>query len=155
MAVISIYGSPKNLGVDIVEKITQFFSKFLLKRLHDKVIIDIHFLDGHLLKTGNYADMTWTDEDSRVPREFEISIDSNMSRRRTIKSIAHEMVHVKQYAKNELKDLSKCVSKRWAGKIYEHDKVEYVEQPWEWEAHFKEDYLYNLWKEHTKGEKEY
>ena len=52
------------------------------------------------------------------------------------------MVHVKQYAKGELKDFIRVNRIKWMGKIYDESKLDYWEQPWEIEAHGREKGLY-------------
>ena len=60
-----------------------------------------------------------------------------------LRSFAHEMVHVKQFAKSELKDLSKQQSLcKFYGKLYNTDDVNYWDYPWEIEAHGREEGLY-------------
>ena len=51
--------------------------------------------------------------------------------------LAHEMVHVKQWARNELKDLK--FKRMWKGEDFTHAR--YDEQPWEREAKKSEKVL--------------
>ena len=67
-------------------------------------------------------------------RTFEIEVDKSQSLRPLLETVAHEMVHVKQYAKRELSP-DKHV---WLGKTYDPEKVDYWDQPWEIEAHGRE-----------------
>lgn len=83
-------------------------------------------------------------------RNFEIEL-RKMRTNKMLKSLAHEMVHVKQFAKNELKakyfkDGYKTI---WHGEICDIDS--YWDQPWEIEAftleeellcYFKKEYQY-------------
>jgi hypothetical protein len=55
-----------------------------------------------------------------------------------METVAHEMVHVKQYAKGELTEQS------WQGKLI-NPKQEYWDQPWEIEAHGREVGLFIQW----------
>lgn len=55
---------------------------------------------------------------------------------RMLEALAHEMVHLKQYAKGELKDLirpPKLV--RWKTEYFHADKTDYYFAPWEIEAY--------------------
>ena len=59
------------------------------------------------------------------------------------KVLAHEMVHVKQIAKGEMKDRyvkSKYVTV-WFGEKYSEEDVSYWDQPWEIEAYGLENSL--------------
>lgn len=67
-------------------------------------------------------------------REFEIEVNPKLRLRRMLETVAHEMVHVKQYARRELHP-SKEV---WMGKTYNPKKTSYWDLPWEIEAHGRE-----------------
>ena len=56
--------------------------------------------------------------------------------------LAHEMVHVKQYAKGEMKDYIRMKSVKFQGKIYNDEEMDYWDHPWEIEAHGREKGLY-------------
>jgi hypothetical protein len=58
--------------------------------------------------------------------------------------LAHEMIHVKQYAKGELKDYLRVNKSKWKGQIIDPEEVDYWDQPWEIEAHEKEKGLYYM-----------
>jgi hypothetical protein len=77
--------------------------------------------------------------ESGKPREFLVEINSKQSQEEIIKTIAHEMVHVKQYVYGELNEQGTM----WFNVVY---NVDYEEQPWEIEAHDLTDYLYYNWK---------
>lgn len=73
------------------------------------------------------------------PREFLIEVRANQSQEEIIKTLAHEMVHVKQYVYGELNE---------EGTIWfdvQCADLEYDEQPWEIEAHDVTDILYDEW----------
>lgn len=56
-------------------------------------------------------------------------------------TLAHEMVHIKQYVKGQLKLKAKGVI--WCGKMYRwEDSPSYVNRPWEIEAMKKETILH-------------
>jgi len=76
-------------------------------------------------------------------RTFEIEVDRNMRLRKLLETIAHEMVHVKQYARRELHP----VHDTWCGKTYNPKKVSYWDLPWEIEAHGREVGLFVRWAE--------
>ena len=52
-------------------------------------------------------------------------------------TLAHEMIHVKQYMKGEISDDPKAL---WHGR--NHEKTPYTKQPWEIEAHKNEHELF-------------
>jgi hypothetical protein len=67
-------------------------------------------------------------------RQFEIEIDKTQPLRRLLETVAHEMVHVKQYARRELHPSTDA----WMGKTYNPKKTCYWDLPWEIEAHGRE-----------------
>ena len=76
-------------------------------------------------------------------RTFEIEADKKLRLRKLLETIAHEMVHVKQYARRELHP----VNETWCGKTYNPKKVSYWDLPWEIEAHGREAGLFVRWAE--------
>ena len=76
-------------------------------------------------------------------REFEIEVDRSQRLRRLLETVAHEMVHVKQYARRELHPDTNA----WMGKTYNPDKISYWDLPWEIEAHGREVGLFVRWAE--------
>ena len=76
-------------------------------------------------------------------RNFEIEVDRKLTLRKLLETVAHEMVHVKQYARRELHP----VHNTWCGKTYNPKKVSYWDLPWEIEAHGREVGLFIRWAE--------
>jgi hypothetical protein len=76
-------------------------------------------------------------------REFELEVDKTQSMRKLLETVAHEMVHVKQYARREMNPHSDD----WLGKTYNPKKVSYWDLPWEIEAHGREVGLFIRWAE--------
>ena len=79
-------------------------------------------------------------------RTFEIELDKTQSMRNLLETLAHEMVHVKQYARRELNPKVDC----WMGKTYNPKKVSYWDLPWEIEAHGREIGLFVRYCEENK-----
>lgn len=78
------------------------------------------------------------------PRDFEIEINKYLDMRTMLETVAHEMVHVKQYARKELFETS-AGRHRWLNEWYEEGKVSYWDLPWEIEAHGRECGLFVRW----------
>jgi len=75
-----------------------------------------------------------------------LSVDN---REFVITAITHEMVHVKQHARNELKDCKAIALKKWKGEdhIALYTTVEeYMNLPWEEEAYRLQEVLLNEYK---------
>jgi|TARA_B110000914_G_scaffold208706_1_gene206385 hypothetical protein len=76
-------------------------------------------------------------------RTFEIELDRKLTLRKLMETLAHEMVHVKQYARREFHPSKHT----WCGKTYNPKKVSYWDLPWEIEAHGREVGLFVRWCE--------
>jgi len=65
-------------------------------------------------------------------REFEIEIDKNLRLYDFVSTLCHELTHLKQYARGEMKQLDDGRT-RWKKVIYS-ENTSYDESPWEKEA---------------------
>jgi hypothetical protein len=112
----------------------QFYGKHLIpsKRLRENISITIKF-NSKL----NYWGLAYIDEfdlHPNRPREFVVEIHPWLGAALILKTLAHEMVHIKQYAKCEINDsLSK-----WKGQRIDSDNLDYYSHPWEMEAYSME-----------------
>jgi len=130
---------------EYAESICNFVAEKFMPRLKDKITINLEFVSGLKKRESIYGDCIWEDEDFR-PREFTIRVDAGMDMRMTLTTIAHEMVHVKQYAKDEMKQLFSVNKTRFKGE-YVPAGTDYWDQPWEIEAHGRETGLFIQWAE--------
>lgn len=139
-------GKPSKVSIQICKKAVRFYAEHLLgRRLAANIHLKIKFNDREL-KGGYYGFCDWICDKS-LPRIFVITIDPNLSKRMMMIVLAHEMVHVKQYAKGELKDLLRSNKVKFLGEVYDEEHMSYWSQPWEKEARKLEKKLYNLFKE--------
>lgn len=74
------------------------------------------------------------------PKEIAMQIDTALDTEKLIVTLAHEMVHVKQYAKGQITHGKNVKSKYWMGRPI---KADYFDTPWEIEAYSKERILAN------------
>ena len=142
---LTTVGKPKNVPIRLCKQAIHWYGKNLLgSRLYHLIEINVEFnareLDKHV-----YAYCEWMDSNHKA-REFNIIINPHLNKKTTLVVLAHEMIHVKQYAKGELKDYLRMDSVKWKGKIYV-DEIDYWKQPWEMEAHKMESRLYLEFKE--------
>jgi hypothetical protein len=77
--------------------------------------------------------------------QFQVIVDANLSENQQMLVLAHEIVHVKQYAKKELIILNnkKVV---WRGKKHHYSGAYNRQMPWEIEAYKFDRKLVNLFK---------
>lgn len=119
-------------------------NKLLSRRVAKKVSVQLRYqpVEDHW-QGGTYHNMDF-------PHDFVICIDPNMSRQLTLKTLAHEMVHVKQWATNERKDFSKTDLVCFRKQMYDENETSYRELPWEKEASTKEVRLLDQYLRHLK-----
>jgi hypothetical protein len=87
------------------------------------------------------------DFDERSPREFELLLNRNLSKSEQLITIAHEMVHVKQFALNEWKVYDND-EYRWRGKKVRHPRKKHFNLPWEKEAIASEPWLMHFYEKY-------
>ena len=86
----------------LVELATWFYAEKLMgKRLMSGLEITIDLKKALLTEEGHEGTAIWEDEGYR-PKEFTISLDTTVNARNLLINLAHEMVHVKQWAKDEM-----------------------------------------------------
>lgn len=146
---ISITGTgPRNTAK--LDKAARFFANQLLHaRTAQKLVIDID-----VVRTLDVDGECISEDDHKDPRNFTIHL-KRAPIEDMIKVLSHEMVHVKQYAKNELgKELSLArggkglkVVTRWHGEYWfpKGKEDEYWDCPWEVQAYGMEVGLYHKW----------
>lgn len=143
---VKIHNSPSKRVKELVKDACRFSSDFFFdKRVNGSLEITIKFVKN-LKKDEGVMACCWYMDGPFRPRIFTIEIDKGMSLLATLLCVFHEMVHVKQYAKNELYDSSRDnKAYKWQGKWYNEEKIHYFDQPWEIEAHGRERGLFLRW----------
>jgi len=126
--------------------------KLMSKRLFNKLELRIQLTPNLIKKEGIFGDCIWEDEEN-WPKEFTMRVDTTSKLRTMLETVAHEMVHVKQYARNELRELTSQKRHRFMGEYYEQD-MDYYDEPWEIEAHGREVGLFVRWAERNNLAKE-
>jgi hypothetical protein len=146
-------GKPTKAKLNFCKDATKFFGRKLLGEiLYHKVTVKIIF-ERFDKKLKEYAFCESENIAIYRCKEFVITIDKDLNTKQMLLALAHEMVHVKQYAKGELKDYVKVNKSKWKGEIIDPDRVDYWDQPWEIEAHGREVGLYVKFLESLKKKK--
>jgi len=129
----------KNLAFDAIDFCIQKF----IPRLNNKISVRVIGYDTLLEKEGVYGDCDFEQYNNSPPRDFKIRIDTSVDAETFLSTIMHEMVHLKQYAKGEMKQLYsiKRLTYRWNGDRICAEDLDYYDLPWEVEAHGREDGL--------------
>lgn len=119
-----------------LKSLTNFvLKKFFNESMRNKLEIDIYFKKNLFKDKNQYGNCIWEDT-HRYSREFTIQIDPNQKISLLLNTLAHELVHVKQWAKGEYYELvSEPMVYKFNGKRFDINKVDYWDTPWEIEAH--------------------
>lgn len=130
---------------EMIQHLTQaanLFGKELLPpKLQRFVEVDI-IIRSNMREHGICTPIEWNTLNK--PRVFEVELRKKKSIKSMISTLAHEMVHVKQYAICEMNEYDTM----WRGKKINTRKLDYYNLPWEEEAYSREKDLLNLYKKH-------
>jgi hypothetical protein len=123
------YGYSKTLCEDVV---TWFVSKYFPRHK-----LEIEVLHRGLKREGalGFCDVAG---ETYKPRNFLIEMDTHLDKKTYVTVLIHEMYHVLQFVKGELK--LKASKRYFKGECVED--LEYLEQPHEIQAHYYERILY-------------
>lgn len=153
--IIKVTGSfsPKYSAEEVKETI-EFFGRILMtKRMCNT--LEIHVSGGPLPK--NMKGMCGYITDADRPKDFEILVNTTFGKPMQIKTLAHEMVHVMQWATGKMKDMWRTDAVKYSGKYYytstENLDVDYYYWPWEVEAYGLETGLYEDFRLYEKARK--
>lgn len=144
---ISITGTGSR-NADKLEQAARFFAAQLL---HPRMVQNIE-LDIEVMSRLDVEGECISEDDTKNPRYFTVNLRKQPIDD-MIKVLAHEMVHVKQYAKNELSKQFRVargglkIASKWQGQFWnpKGKEDEYWDAPWEIEAFGREVGLNHKW----------
>ena len=144
---ITIDNIPKKYeACELFNAIVFYGEKLMGKRILSGIELKVVYISKLETNCNIVGDCGWEDDNVR-PREFTIRLDADLGKRRMLIALAHEMVHIKQYAKGEMRDMVRCKHTKWFRETVDMDKVNYWDLPWEIEAHGREVGLYIRFKQ--------
>ena len=122
------------------DAVTFVLNKFC-PRMTERILVQVRGDDRLLEKHNEYAYCLYNVNDP-AQREFSVVIDNSLSGHTWIRTLMHELVHVKQYAKGEMMHYERDQSTiKWRQSKINVDKESYWDLPWEIEAHGREEGL--------------
>lgn len=145
---MSVTGVSKNDKRILIEAAELFAAALLHKRTINNLIVEIE-----VYKNLDVDGECVNEDDTRNPRWFTIKL-KKQDLNDMVKALAHEMVHVKQYARNELKSAYAVPAKngfqirsKWMGQVWnpKPSQDSYFDSPWEIEAYGREVGLFYKW----------
>ena len=144
---LHIKGSNKKVRKVVEQAAWYYAEKLMGKRLLGSLEITINLKKDLLIKEGNEGSAIWEDDGYRS-REFSIELDTTVKIRNLLITLAHEMVHVKQWAKNEMYEYMEPHMVRFKGEKIHLKETDYWDYPWEIEAYGKQLGLFVRFCEH-------
>ena len=132
---LHINGSTKKVRKDIELASWYYAEKLMGKRLMAGLEININLKKDLLTEEGHEGTAIW-DDDGYRPKEFTINLDTTVNFRNLLINLAHEMVHVKQWAKDEMyENMNTMGMVRFKGERIHLEETDYWDYPWEIEAY--------------------
>jgi hypothetical protein len=113
----------------------ELFSRQMRQHIHVRL---------SFVKTNEYWGLAIVDDYNAkgMPRYFTVEVKRDLNEEEKLMSIAHELVHIRQYATGQLNEEMTL----WQGESVNSDLIPYLEQPWEIEAYELGDKLYKDYK---------
>ncbi len=133
----------------IVKKAARWMLGYALgNRLASNVTIKIRISDE--LKNSNlFGSVIWEDDNHR-PREYDMELCNFIKDRMLYRVLAHEIVHIRQYATGDLKDMASHADYcKWKNKMVKAEgrgSGSYFDLPWEVEARRDQEIILSDWK---------
>ena len=127
-------------------------SVFYAELLMDKRIVNNLDLEIKVLDDYEFLGHCLPEDDAKKPRYFTITLQKD--NKEMLRTLAHEMVHLKQYATGELSiddDGIYLYGEEWKPKGKQH---KYFDSPWELEAYGRDFGLYYRWTKHEESLKD-
>jgi hypothetical protein len=142
---IRVFNCPDKEFKPYITDAVEFYSESLFsnKMLESDLNIKVKFNDK--LTVYGYASIIGYNK-SKKARKFLIELHPGIGSRRILETLAHEMVHVKQFAYNETNEKLS----RWQGTKINPEQVDYFDHPWEIEAYGKEVGLFTKYAIHNQ-----
>lgn len=149
---INVSGVKSKKRIAEIEEAASFFASLLMD---PRMVRNIE-LDIEISKSLDVQGACNPEDDGRRPRWFTIQLRDAKGDDPLMKTLAHEMVHIKQFAKGEMyTDHFKTargyrkLQTEWQGSVWNPSKKEheYFDSPWEIEAYGREVGLYQRYIE--------
>ena len=128
----------EQLQEDVCAAVNLFSDHLFSPKLSKHIVIELE-LKNHFKHHGDCDILEYNSQ--RKARTFKIRLRNKKSHKSFIKTLAHELVHVKQYALGEMSEFHDL----WKDGV-DHKDTPYYDLPWEIEARTMEHILYDKYK---------
>lgn len=138
---IEVIGHRSKKLKDLMANAIRFYCTLLMsKRMCNS--LEVYVIIKKKLEFNYSGFCTYVDH-YKGKRIFEIELAKGFSVRETLCSLAHEVVHLKQFATGELKDTMVTANiSEWKGEEIDESKIDYWDLPFEIEAYGREKGLF-------------
>lgn len=138
---VEVIGHRSKVMKDLFARSVEYYcSKLMSKRMCQS--LEVYIILKKKLENDFAGYCSYLDHHKGI-RQFEIELCKGQTVRETLSSLAHEVVHLKQFATGELKDTMHPGNMSvWHGEKINEDKVDYWDLPFEIEAYGREKGLY-------------
>lgn len=136
---IKVLGCKDNALKRQLYKATRFFGSMIMSP-QMLPYIDIEIVMRTTISDLGSCEVTYYNDWYKA-RQFEIQLRRHRSLKTTLITLAHEMIHVKQFAKGELN----VMQTKWHGNPIDSNVILYEDLPWEEEARLLEKFLYDTY----------
>lgn len=142
---ITFTGKSSKISKKEIRNILNWSSQRLMSdKLSQNISVNICFRKK--LDNNSAGFCSAEDEMTGRHRKFMIEVNDNKTKRTQIRTLLHEMVHIKQFAKGELRnDYRSSKLCKWMGESMVETDFDYWELPWEVEAYGREEGLYRMY----------
>lgn len=130
----------------------EYATNWIMSRLVSKKLMKNLSIELSLRKIKGLNGQTEDVDCCKRPRDFIVTINPYLSRKSQLSTLAHELVHVKQFATGELKSEVIGTLQKWKDSYIDHSETEYFDLPWEIEAWGREHGLYMRYIKHLHEE---
>jgi hypothetical protein len=140
--IVTIYKCKDEELENTIREASFFFALHLLSNQMIRNISVNIYIKKHLSELGTCTvlDVNYWNK----PRDFEIHLKKSKKIDKMISTLAHEFVHLKQFAKMELNESLD----KWKSIPIDSEKIEYHDLPWEVEATCLEEILFHQYKQY-------
>lgn len=141
LMLLNILGSERLVAdatPDLVAPFVEFVLRKFIKnaRLYKTIVVDVVFTDK-IHREDRWGKAEVVDVNSAKPRHFRITLTATgLGFHGIMITLAHELVHIKQWVLGELFFYKRMDRARWHGRqqVMTNCLIEYWERPWEIEA---------------------
>jgi len=128
----------------ITEAVNSALDVLVSKRMKKTLFFEIEIKKDMFKERNAWGDMD-VEDDEKSPKFYNITLNYSgvESFAKMLETLAHELVHVEQFATRRLRNLAKPFTVAYEKNHYDTLKVPYYQRPWEIEAHELESSVYN------------